>query len=343
MENEIRISFAGVGIRFSSECCDLIVRLSSDFAGFPRMSPEDAPEFHIKSELLKPSLGTMPFGKRRKSRNCTISDSGSIRWNDYAGEAWVKYDFSSDSAEVYSERLERLHEITYLVALSRAGKALDGHGKHRIHAMAVASDDRVLVLSMPMKGGKTTAFLRLLDQDETLLTLSDDSPLVSCGGSVSAFPLRIGLDPESVTRHSHMGWIDWSKGYLLNRMRFGTKVLIPVPALNRGRFNGISRGTVLVRGIRVNAAEARVKRAGIWALFATVVRNLVIGDGLPMMREYFIENRKGDFVRCSLILFSRIRAALALLWRSEKYTAYLGTDHAANARELQKLLKGDRD
>lgn len=341
-EEGFAVAISGVRVCFFSESRTLLSRLRNDFAAFPEETLGKGAAIIIRARNARPPAGFSEGAKWRKSRNCRIFDRGAVRWNDYGGEAWVRYDFEGEEAQVYSLSEERLHELCYLVALSRAGKALDMLGVHRIHAMAVASADRVLLLSMPMKGGKTTACLRLLDADRSLEFVSDDSPLVDVDGRVRAFPLRVGLDPENAERHSTLELIDWPKAYALSRMRFGRKILVPINAIHRSVYRKPSGTTVLVTGIRRDQSGARLIRTGVLGLLPTVLRNMVIGDGLPMMREYFIENSPRDFLRCARILFSRLRSGAMLLLRSEKYRIYLGNDHATNVRELQRLLEASK-
>jgi len=153
----IRFEFYGVSVFVESPEAELIRRLRSDFSFFVLQAADPGrAQIRIQAflslppdNLTAPSLGANAR-RKRVTRNCAIWDHGEARINRYGNEAWVEYRFGDDCAQVYSENLHRLHEVTYLLIQSRVGKQLDMKGLHRIHAMAIEKNGVIAVCSSLM-------------------------------------------------------------------------------------------------------------------------------------------------------------------------------------------------
>ena len=98
-----------------------------------------------------------------KKSDAVIYGIGSSRYVDYNGKALSIYDFEKDRGSLYSESLELLHELTYLLIHSRAGELLDKKGMHRVHALGVTGNGKGVLCLMPEGAGKTTLGLDLLE------------------------------------------------------------------------------------------------------------------------------------------------------------------------------------
>ena len=262
--------------------------------------------------------------------------AGDESFNDYYGKALTIYHYRREQGWIYSEDLHRLHELTYLMILSRVGKRLDLQGLHKLHAFGIIKNGIALLGVMPMKGGKSTHFLQFLC-DPKVSILSDDSPLISRWGKVLPFPLRVGIEGN----FSSQGRND-STVYQLQREHFGLKTLISMRGLENP-VGGQYQRIVLFRGIRHNGQDCEIRKTSKWALLGELIKFQVIGWGLPIILEYFWESGFRDFCRKSFIALSRLQAAFLLLLRSKTYTVLLGRDPQKNVQVMTEHLLGNKD
>ena len=335
--NHLYFNFYGVWAQVSSCNRELLQRIELDFSHFHATHP--LPKrvhyqfYGEKSSLPRERIPIIPVSFQ--SLNSMTYDQGSKRFNDYYGKGLSIYDYGEERGEIFSPCLEKLHELLYLMILSRVGKRLDLQGWHRLHAFGIVKNGTALLGIMPMKGGKSTHFLRFIEDPEVAI-LSDDAPLISRWGRVRAFPIRVGIEAsESPPRVE-----DETAIYRLRRERYGDKILISL----RGLSNPIGeeyRRVVLFKGIRHNGPGCRVVRSSRWALGVELFKSQVIGLGLPMILEYFWEAGWADFFRKSFIALSRFLSSALLLLRSRAYTVFLETDPKENVRVIsEQLLRG---
>lgn len=325
-------------VQVESNSAELITRITKDLAFFYTNSNIEKKHFRIFTSLEEIPAYKIPLESRGvRNRNSVSFHQGSVRFNDYYGQALSVYDFRNNTAEIYSPWIDRLHEVTYLLILSRVGKELEKKGIHRMHAMGLSLNQKIILCLMPMGGGKTTLFLDLLKCLNAKI-ISDDSPLITRRGMVLPFPLRIGIKPDMSERASVMEVVNWNQHYTLQRMRYGLKYLLPIVAVKRSVFQPENQPVYLLIGKRVNRKDCKIYRASALKAFPMVFLNLVIGVGLPMMREYFFENNFMDWVQVFRIFMSRIKIAARLIKFSKKYQIELGTDPEINAEVVARLV-----
>lgn len=331
--NHCWFDFYGVLVQISSPESDLLQRVKQDFSHFYTQAPHPAPHYKFYVQKSKPPWEKIPsLPTIFQSLNSLTYEDEQKRFNDYYGKALTIYDYSKDCAEIYSLSLEKLHELTYLIVLSRVGKKMDMMGLHKLHAFGVVKNGTALLGIMPMKGGKSTHFLQLI-KDEKMGIISDDTPLISRWGKVLPFPLRIGV--EEGAEHALRGTI-----YSLQREFYGKKTLISLEGLPNP-IGGKCDQIILFKGIRHRGSECVIKPTAKLFFLSALIKGQVIGLGLPMILEYFWEQGFRDFCRKSYIAGSRFLSSLLLLWRSQTYTVFLGNDPRENARVLkERFLEG---
>ena len=196
-----------------------------------------------------------------------------------------------------------------------------------MHAFGVRGrDDKAILGIMPSKGGKSTLLLEFL-KDSFYSLISDDTPVITRGGKILSFPLRIGLTGES----SHEG------SYELKREYFGLKKLISLEDVSYPVAME-SRKAVLFLGKRYQSDKCRVMKIGKTRMLFSLFIHMVVGWGLPIVFEYFWENTLIDFFRKIKIFFSRLLSAISLIWRSKTYIVYLGSDVQMNKDTIRKLV-----
>ena len=190
-------------------------------------------------------------------------------------------------------------------------------------------------------GGKTTLLSYLAEQALAsgvggLSILSDDSPLVSRTGLVRALALRAGTLQNQLT----LGALSLKKpAYELDRMRYGRKYLFPIENFGCPVSKEEHGEIVLVLGRRTSRSEPEVRPLNALWILPTLFSQMVIGAGLPMMREYFIENRPRDYLLLVRIAWSRLIAAYRLLRRSTIHELQLSTDSSKNAALVTQIME----
>ena len=335
---KITFNFYDVWVSISSETTEVLERVQKDFSYF--LTKGVAPAGHLQITTKFESIDTsfLKNLKKRKSSNCDMYDDGKIRWNDYFGKALVQFDFLKESAVIFSQDIDALHETIYLVTLSRVGKALDLRGLHRIHAMSAVIKNVSVTCSMHMGNGKTSLLLESLKDPKTVW-LSDDSPLISTNGQAFSFPLRIGVTPSWLEQHqSSSKHLDFSQIYEISRMKYGRKHLIPIGAISNPIASRSVFPQLILLGAKTNNT-CQVMPISAWRALPILFLNLNIGLGLPMMREYFFEPGMKSPLNVIRIFFSRAFTVLKLMRYSRFASAQLSPDPSNNLKVLCNFLE----
>jgi len=336
LHNKTEFDFYNITLKVIANTPDLIQRINKDFSYFKKDLIKQQIQFNFQF-----FLGDIPWNKlpktvaSKQSFNSITYREGAICYNNYYGEALSIYNFSTDEAVIYSNSLDRLHEISYLLILSRTGKALDKKGIHKIHAFGISQNSINIIGMMPMKGGKTSLFLDLID-DSKINILSDDTPLVTRSGRILPFPIRVGM--EQIPKRTENN-IDTQKIYTINRKQYGIKKLIPMYAFQNSIGDG--KGTiVLFEGKRISYDECKIEKCSKLAMIGPLLKHMVVGMGLPLILEYFLENTFKDMIYNFSILLSRLLAMMSLLFRAKTYNAYLGPDKELNRKTIKYFING---
>ncbi len=344
MTNSIYFNFYDLWVQVNAQDDEVLELLKNDFSFFYVEKGTSRNTFlsldifkeSPKVELIPQTVASM------QSSSCITYEFNGKRFNNYYDKALGIFDFSLERAELYSNDLTYLHEISYLMILSRVGKKMDLKGLHRIHAFSVLKKNILLVGLMPMKGGKSTLFMELAKDSNTSI-YSDDSPLVSLRGEVMPFPLRVGLERIDKMKFQEYGLSDYeSNVYEINRRIYGKKKLIKLEAF-KNKIGGDYEELVLFSAKRLNAKGCTITPVPKIKLFFPVFTNMVIGFGLPIIIEYFWEEGLEDFGRKAIIGIRRLFASFSLLFKSKTYQLCLGTDPKINAETINSYFFSSKD
>ncbi|MGD9641543.1 MAG: hypothetical protein AB7V08_02265 [Elusimicrobiales bacterium] len=320
----IKLNLAGCAVEFTCADPNLAAAVAADFSAFP--SGGGGAPVRIEASLApvaRPELTLL----RCRSWSILPARPGLRRvW--YPEGALCEYDYTARSGLIRAGSLALLKELSYLLILSRAGEELDRRGLHRLHAGALGRRGRAILFCGAQGTGKTTLLLELL-KDREFSLLSDDTPLIAADGTVHPFAARVGLGQDSphlaelgelrkfVRRH-------YSPKRLLDIAPAGIRVSPPLPP----------GGVFLLR----RAAAPRLGPAGRAAAAGELLRSLALGCGTPQLAEYFLRPEPADAARKTGIFFSRLRAARALLLKTDFYFFEVGPDRTANAAAFKAFL-----
>lgn len=332
----IYFDFYNFIVSISSEKYDVLDLLEKDFKHFQiKECKKSNLKLTVYEEEKYQHLIPDNVIATKQSFNSITYDHDKKRFNDYYNEALSIYDYECNSCEIYSKNESLLHEISYLVILSKQGKWSDLNRLHKIHAMGVTNGDQNLILMMPMKGGKTTSFIKFI-QETKLGLISDDTPMIDKNGRINIFPIRIGVEPKKYY-DDFLKSIDSQHLYSLNRREYGQKTLIDL-SFFKNRFIQTGSQTLLVQGIRKSSGGPKLNKCSKFKMLKHLLVNMIVGFGLPMVIEYFIENTLKDHLKNIKIFYFRLMASLRLLNKSKCFEIEVSKDIDANFNILRKLI-----
>jgi hypothetical protein len=337
---ELKFAIYNLNIHINCDDEGVLVKLQKDFSWFVDNHSFDLAKPIFRLDIYKATpdydqIKQMPASSQ--SLNAISYDMGDIRFNDYYGNLLSKINFKTNEAKIWSYNSDRLHEVAYLLILSRSNIKLEAANLHKIHAMAVSLNDKNLVVMMPMKGGKSTLLKEFILCSEAKI-ISDDCPLVDRHGHIKNFPLRLGVnfnpDERTKLRLSDEGF------YQVNREVYGPKVCLSLQELKfRIASNSEYSPTILVSAVRSTYREPRVEQANVTYMFKELLRHSIVGIGLPMIMEYFFQTGLKDKIQKFCFGMSRTYAAIKLLQRAKLYVVYLSNDPQKNYETIAKLAR----
>jgi hypothetical protein len=320
--------FWGVTASVSSESAEIVEDLRRDFSFFEKESADA--DIRLRCELKDPSdVKLPPYEAIRYGKDSITYGRGGLQATDYRGEGLTVYDFKRESGEVYAKDRARLHELAYLLIMSRVGERLDMRGLHRVHGFALERNGDGFIFLMPEGGGKTTLALRLMRLGGLRL-LSDDTPIVD-GRDIFAFPLRIGLSPADAEGIPPK----WRRDFKRTGRR--DKVLVDVGYFGEAVAKRAAAKMIIV-GVRTLSDKPMIERVSRLRLLRPLTRDLVFGLGIPQVVEHFLRGTADDIPRKMWIFARRLWCALLLAARCEAYVMRTGTDRDENARALAGIL-----
>ncbi|MBC77407.1 MAG: hypothetical protein CME64_15490 [Halobacteriovoraceae bacterium] len=329
-------NFHGFTIKVELESEEMANLLIKDFAYFQSQETGEV-DLSIKAEITEEIDEKVPTGLATVKQNVRAMtfEKGNLRYNYFYGQAVSIINYRTNVIEVFAKTESYLHEIIYLAILSRETKYHDQNGLHKIHAFGVSKGDTALIGMMNMKGGKTTLFSYFLDEDGYEL-LSDDTPLINARGEVLPFPIRLGFELNSYTQEKLSKYKN--KAYRFERVEYGPKDLINILEF-KNKVSAPKKKTVLFQGIRVHRdGHPEVKEIKKLKMLKYLVKNMIVGVGLPMVIEYYLESSFKDKLINIKTILMRSFAALSLLRNSRCYEVYLTNEPQKNFLGVKGLL-----
>lgn len=338
MQEKVAFNFYGIGVQLKGLSEFQIEILRSDFSYFCYRAGEKV-ETWIDIDITKvdeyKNLIPANIGSTKQTSNSIYYDVGDVRYNDYYGKALSIINYNAESVNIYYTDEGFIHELLYLLVLSRTGKYLDRKGMHKIHACGINYKNKNLILMMSSKGGKTTTFCELL-QDEEVNIISDDTPIITNKGEVLPFPLRIGSESKEFLKNKFSYLSDEDLSFF-KREHYSAKYVVNLKKI-KNKVESNAKEDILVVGIRSTFDIPLVEKTSKLKMLKHMLEHMVVGIGLPMIVEYFLQNTIKDHFVNFAILLSRIKASLKILGRSRCYKIYLSENINLNATMLKELI-----
>ena len=335
----LRLNFWGIRVSVKSDWNEMIDVLTKDFWSYIAHG-EDLQFAHDVSVSISHSSEPLEIPEgliaSMQTQNAITYDFKEMRYCNYYSKAYSEINLATNVCRIQGTDFDKIHEIAYLITLSRVGKRLDLEGLHKLHAFAVSFNQMAFVCMMPSKGGKSTLLVELL-KDPRVKMISDDIPLVDSWGRIHSFSLKIGLDkiPAELEVHDKEHNI-----YSIKREAFGEKKLVCTRGIqNRIEENKIFKKVILAEGVRFNSDHSVLTRASWPFIFRGLFKHGIIGVGAPIVIEYFWEPGAKDFFVKTAIFFKRLRSFLCLSLRAQRMKLLSGKDPAHTSKVIIDFLE----
>ena len=332
---EIFLDFHGVRVQISCDSEEVTSWLDFDFSWFKSEESPSPVDIRISAFFSNIPSDLIPeIEETTHSPTCVSYDSGNTRYVDCYGRATVVMDYLKEEARLYSDDPQFAYEKLYLLILSRVGEFLDRRGFHRVHALGVEWKKKAFLFLMPMRGGKSTLALSMLESYGVKL-LSEDTPLISTDGHVHPFPLRLALREESAVPS------DVSPHFLrrFERSQFGPKILISSDYFKEKICREKVPLCALFAGKWTRAKSPLIRPASRIRAIMSLFRDCVAGLGLPQVVEFFLSNPIRDLMTKSPIVARRAAASIRCAWKARCFEVLLSEDREANAKLLMEFLE----
>lgn len=330
-QRDIFFNFQGFRVKVSSSFEDVLIKLEKDFYLF---RTQEGSGFDLYLEIRKEKISEeIEISWDRVTSKVRYYQNGAQRFCYYDDKVRSEINFDTEEAKVIGIDENLVHEISYLLILTRVGKKLDLKRFHRIHAFGLTVNNTLLLGLLPSGAGKTT-FLSQFIADDLGGIVSDDSPLIDSQGDVHPFLIRIGFEENGKVPRK---WSD-KPFYFLERRHFGLKKLLSFEDISF-RPGGNYERVFLLRVSKKRGERVRVKEEFGLLHLKHLFKEGVIGIGLPMLYEYFWETGWKDFLIKTSIFFGRLGAFLRLWLKAKKYKVVLTNNPEQNGILLVKELE----
>ena len=333
-EGPLRFNFYGVTLRVDCGRSDIRVQIKRDFRHFLIENIHEISEA-VRLELRcdPPPLERIPSSTPLWSDPLySVHDDGQERWVNYNGQALCHYDFSGEAGTLWCPDPALMHELAYLLIHSRIGEMLDKKGLHRVHALGFSYRNKGVLVLAPMGGGKTTLGMELLRYPGVNI-FSDDSPLADADGNLYPFPLRFGVLPseESLQRIPD----DFKRTF--HRRLYGRKILVDYEYFKEKISAPCKIHAIFT--LEKNGSSSHIRAAGAFRPFFALFSSLVVGYGVPQIREYFLRANPKDMAQTVRIGFKRLKTARSLLEKARCYRLLFGPETESNGGKLLRFLE----
>lgn len=335
-QKQICLSIYGKKICVLSHNTSILEEIGRDFSFFVSHNDE-TPHFTVWAYLANPSRKKPhPFHLLMKTREFTCYEIGKVKHVYYSFDDYVRHDYQNNVAAVYSEDLNRLHELVYVLLLSKIGELMEEIGFHRIHAFGFSYQGKGVLFLSPLGGGKTTLALSLL-KSFPIRILSDDTPLLDSQCNLHPFPLRIGV---RTNEHTFL-YNDHPSVRYFKRRRYGEKALIDIDFFKGKIEKNPVRLCFVFIGRIANSGEEEcsIRETNRLILLHALVNNLVLGLGTAQVKEYFIKRSLLDFCKKISIVLKRFSLCSKIVLKYRPFIVTLGNDSDDNASTMVDFLK----
>ncbi len=330
--HSLNLSFYQVNVQVESGDGKIIEELRRDFSFFSKNGKKE--DHHvdlvIHAHLSAPSYDNLPPMQASyisPKKSCYYSNG--LKYVDYAGKALVIYSKKKSTCDIYTDNFQLLHDICYMVILALASEQLDKLGIHRVHALALASNNNAFLILLDRGGGKSTLAVQVLNSNHHLKLISEDSPLIDSRGSILPFPLRFALFPDDIPPSI-------SPTYLRSFMGEGLdpKALIDIDCFTDHIQTSALKPSIVMIGRRVVGKKAEIRASSKYQALKAFIKNSVVGVGLNQGIEFIFEKGPQEVFRKIPLAVSRLKNSWKVIHRCQIFEFLLSPDKEKNTQVL---------
>lgn len=332
---EAYLNFYGCVVKVVSLDQKCIENARRDFSYFfyPQ-PPKEPPSVTIRLYSEAPPQTPAQAKRVLQTKEGVCYEYERIRYVDYSGKALARYDFRSEEGEAFSLNDNLLHEISYVMILSRVGEMLDRRGIHRMHSVGVAIKGSAAICLLPMGAGKTTLGLELMKEKDCFL-LSDEITAIDRSLRVLPFPIRIGVReierivPKIPARHLRS----------FPTTAYGTKTLIDLEVFMHKVATEPARLEAVMLGVRNDFKKPEIKRLSKLTALYHILKNITLANQLPQTKAYFFRFNLSYLMTFCTILLSRILNGMKIALSVKCYRFKLTDNPHENAQVIASILR----
>ena len=218
------------------------------------------------------------------------------------------YDKQSETAYFYGTDQPLLYEKIYLFIMSRIGEFQESDGILRIYGFAISFNQKTIIGLAPSGGGKSTLCSSLIKSEKVKLysedvVLIDEHLLLKTNKHRLSFVENLNnQDNTKLTR-------------TFKRSGRPDKTLLHVDAIKDIWAIQPSLPTDIVSLRFTREKDSSFVPLGKFGLFKLLVRDLVIGYGLPQVVEFFLVNGLLSIIQKIPLVFKRLMLAIKLTFK----------------------------
>lgn len=326
---EIQTSYGKLSVSCSSQ--DFIDRITREFGWFERASCFDY-KLSIKVYLENTqNTDITGYKKLFETKKSSVFQSKKFRKIKYVDGACVEFDYKSEEASIFAADFDRAMDLFIQIFHSRFGKNLEKYGLYRVHACSISYQNRKALIMMPIGGGKSTLMLEML-KNPNVKIISDDTPLIDSSLNLYPFPMRIGI--KEIPKHLK----DFeSKISKLNRFQYGSKFVLDKSFISNEVDWQTGGRPILLLGMP--GSESKISSVFKIQLFFYLLKEMVIGVGIPQIVELYLEWTMTDFLRLIKTGIGRLMTAIKMVIQLESCALVRGPEHSKNSELILKKLE----
>jgi hypothetical protein len=296
----------------------LIHQIEKDYSKFLKKVDKS----HITIYVLS---GKLPFNidlkklSSKKFAEFVISHSlNGIIILRYTKRAFVIYDFHNGIVIIYvtSEKNRDYYEMAYLYIESCIGELLEHKRIFRIHAASLLKNGEGILLLGGIGSGKSVTSIMLSRLGAKML--SEDISLLTKDLQILPYPTRAGLNKKSLSilgKRVKTQKIKYSSGitkYLVELEEIGLPIYDKECKLSK---------ILILNPTKLNFCS--VHRASTKQILSALIKALVVGLGIPQLREIVFTRALIEPQNFFLKGMKRLLLASKLMLKIEWYTVYM--------------------
>ncbi len=328
----LTLYFYGLAIHINSTNV-LLDKISSDFSYFLKNRSVDGSDvfIHIEALLEKPDFSVVKgfyFFSHFQGKVYGWRDVRYVRYK----ESLVYFDSRQKIGKIISEDVNLLYHYTYYMIIAKVGEFLDCMGLHRFHTLGIMFSGKTAMFAMPINGGKTTLGWEIM-KDKGVLLYSEDTPLITCGGGVAPFPVRLSFRP------GHQAQVPEKFIRYKCDPIFGEKMLVDIQYYGFNRIAMVNLGESFIFLSSKSSQEIpSIKKVNPAYSLVLLAFLIVTGKDCPQRSELFLRvSPRGLFMICK-IFWRRLKASFLLWKKSKVYYFYMTSNIRKNADFVKEYI-----